>query len=127
MTTVRLTVAQALVRFLANQYSERDGVRQRLIPGCFGIFGHGNVAGVGQALLQAATTGDVVLIPHGWLGPSIAAPGYELYYLNVMAGPEPERAWRFCDDPAHAWIRGTWAGQDIDPRLPMTSATEKER
>ncbi|HEV2537627.1 MAG TPA: thiamine pyrophosphate-binding protein, partial [Streptosporangiaceae bacterium] len=53
VTTVRLTVAQALVRFLACQYSERDGVRQRLIPGCFGIFGHGNVAGVGQALLQA--------------------------------------------------------------------------
>ena len=51
--TVRLTVAQAVVRFLANQHSERDGVRQRLIPGCFGIFGHGNVAGVGQALLQA--------------------------------------------------------------------------
>jgi 3D-(3,5/4)-trihydroxycyclohexane-1,2-dione acylhydrolase (decyclizing) len=49
---MRLTVAQALVRFLANQYSERDGVEQRLIPGCFGIFGHGNVAGVGQALLQ---------------------------------------------------------------------------
>ena len=52
--TVRLTVAQALVRFLANQHSERDGVRQRLFAGCFGIFGHGNVAGVGQALLQAA-------------------------------------------------------------------------
>ncbi len=52
MSTVRLTVAQALVRFLANQYSERDGVEQRLIPGCFGIFGHGNVAGVGQALLE---------------------------------------------------------------------------
>src|SRR5215213_9781259 len=51
--TVRLTVSQALVRFLANQYSERDGVQQRLIPGCWGIFGHGNVAGVGQALLQA--------------------------------------------------------------------------
>jgi 3D-(3,5/4)-trihydroxycyclohexane-1,2-dione acylhydrolase (decyclizing) len=49
---MNLTVAQALVRFLANQYSERDGVQQRLIPGCFGIFGHGNVAGVGQALLQ---------------------------------------------------------------------------
>ena len=59
--TVRLTVAQALVRFLANQYSERDGVRQRLIPGCFGIFGHGNVAGVGQALLQASQTGDADL------------------------------------------------------------------
>ena len=54
MGTIRLTVAQAVVRFLANQYSERDGHEQRLIPGCFGIFGHGNVAGVGQALLEAA-------------------------------------------------------------------------
>jgi 3D-(3,5/4)-trihydroxycyclohexane-1,2-dione acylhydrolase (decyclizing) len=51
--TVRLTVGQALVRFLANQYSERDGAEHRLIAACFGIFGHGNVAGVGQALLQA--------------------------------------------------------------------------
>ncbi|QUH04282.1 3D-(3,5/4)-trihydroxycyclohexane-1,2-dione acylhydrolase (decyclizing) [Saccharopolyspora erythraea] len=51
--TRRLTVAQALVRFLANQYTERDGTRQRLIAGCWGIFGHGNVAGVGQALLEA--------------------------------------------------------------------------
>jgi 3D-(3,5/4)-trihydroxycyclohexane-1,2-dione acylhydrolase (decyclizing) len=54
---VRLTVAQALVRFLANQYSERDGAAHRLIPGCFGIFGHGNVAGLGQALLEATRTG----------------------------------------------------------------------
>ena len=61
MSTVRLTVAQALVRFLANQYSERDGTRQRLIPGCFGIFGHGNVAGVGQALLEAHVTGSADL------------------------------------------------------------------
>ena len=61
MPTVRLTVAQALVRFLAVQYSERDGVRQRLIPGCFGIFGHGNVAGVAQALLQAAQTKEADL------------------------------------------------------------------
>src|SRR3954451_23086841 len=53
MSTVRLTVAQAVVRFLAQQHSERDGVEQRLVEGCFGIFGHGNVAGVGQALLQA--------------------------------------------------------------------------
>jgi 5-deoxy-glucuronate isomerase len=78
-------------------------------------------------VLAEVSTGDVVLIPHGWHGPSIAAPGYDLYYLNVMAGPEPERAWRFCDDPAHAWIRGTWAEQEIDPRLPMTSATERQR
>ncbi|HEY2239911.1 MAG TPA: 3D-(3,5/4)-trihydroxycyclohexane-1,2-dione acylhydrolase (decyclizing) [Streptosporangiaceae bacterium] len=54
--TIELTVAQALVRFLAQQYSERDGERQRLIPGCFGIFGHGNVAGVGQALLESQLT-----------------------------------------------------------------------
>lgn len=53
ISTIRLTVAQAVVRFLANQWSERDGVEQRLFAGCFGIFGHGNVAGVGQALLQA--------------------------------------------------------------------------
>ena len=51
--TVNLTVAQALVKFLAAQYSESDGVEQRLFAGCFGIFGHGNVAGIGQALLQA--------------------------------------------------------------------------
>jgi 3D-(3,5/4)-trihydroxycyclohexane-1,2-dione acylhydrolase (decyclizing) len=51
--TVRLTVAQAVVRFLARQHTERDGHRQRLFAGCLGIFGHGNVAGLGQALLQA--------------------------------------------------------------------------
>ena len=50
--TVRLTVAQAIIRFLSNQYTERDGVEHRLIAGAFGIFGHGNVAGIGQALLQ---------------------------------------------------------------------------
>ncbi|MGA5649230.1 3D-(3,5/4)-trihydroxycyclohexane-1,2-dione acylhydrolase (decyclizing) [Streptomyces seoulensis] len=50
--TTRLTVAQALVRFLAAQYTERDGVRQRLIGATWGVFGHGNVAGIGQALLQ---------------------------------------------------------------------------
>src|SRR3954452_18394087 len=50
---MRLTVAQALARFLCVQYSERDAVEQRLIAGCFGIFGHGNVAGVGQALLES--------------------------------------------------------------------------
>ncbi|MDW4908662.1 3D-(3,5/4)-trihydroxycyclohexane-1,2-dione acylhydrolase (decyclizing) [Streptomyces sp. ADMS] len=51
--TRRLTVAQALVRFLSVQYTERDGVRHRLISGTWGIFGHGNVAGLGQALLEA--------------------------------------------------------------------------
>jgi 3D-(3,5/4)-trihydroxycyclohexane-1,2-dione acylhydrolase (decyclizing) len=61
VSAVRLTVAQALVRFLGSQHSERDGVQQRLIPACFGIFGHGNVAGVGQALLQAHDTGEADL------------------------------------------------------------------
>jgi 3D-(3,5/4)-trihydroxycyclohexane-1,2-dione acylhydrolase (decyclizing) len=51
--TVRLTVAQATIRFLAAQYVERDGERNRFFAGCFGIFGHGNVAGLGQALLQS--------------------------------------------------------------------------
>jgi 3D-(3,5/4)-trihydroxycyclohexane-1,2-dione acylhydrolase (decyclizing) len=51
-STTRLTVAQALVRFLAAQYTERDGVRQRLIGATWGIFGHGNVAGLGQALIE---------------------------------------------------------------------------
>ncbi len=51
--TRRLTVAQALVEFLAHQYTERDGTRQRLVGACWGIFGHGNVAGLGQALAQA--------------------------------------------------------------------------
>jgi 3D-(3,5/4)-trihydroxycyclohexane-1,2-dione acylhydrolase (decyclizing) len=52
--TRRLTVGQALVEFLVNQYSERDGIEQRLVQGCFGIFGHGNVAGIGEALLESA-------------------------------------------------------------------------
>src|SRR4030081_3370582 len=52
MKTIRLTMAQALVRFLAAQHVERDGVEHRFIEGCFGIFGHGNVTGVGQALAE---------------------------------------------------------------------------
>jgi 5-deoxy-glucuronate isomerase len=63
-------------------------------------------------------SGDAIVMPHGYHGPSMAAPGYDLYYLNVMAGPG-ERAWRFTDDPAHAWIRATWTEQALDPRLPM--------
>ena len=53
LNTAQLTVAQAVVKFLGAQYSESDGVEQKLFAGCFGIFGHGNVAGIGQALLQA--------------------------------------------------------------------------
>ena len=70
-------------------------------------------------------SGDAILIPHGWHGPAMAAPGYDLYYLNVMAGPDPERVWKICDDPAHAWVRGQWDGQPVDPRLPLTGNAEK--
>jgi 5-deoxy-glucuronate isomerase len=63
-------------------------------------------------------TGDIALVPFGYHGPAAAAPGYDLYYLNVMAGPDAERAWRITDDPAHAWTRRQWDGQAIDDRLP---------
>jgi 5-deoxy-glucuronate isomerase len=71
-------------------------------------------------VLEEVSDGDVVLVPHGWHGPSIAAPSHDMYYLNTMAGPEPTRAWKICDDPVHAWVRQTWTAQDVDPRLPCT-------
>ena len=61
MDTVRLTVGQAIVRFMANQYVERDGREQRFIAGVWGIFGHGNVAGFGQALEEL---GDSERMPY---------------------------------------------------------------
>ncbi|WFR68340.1 5-deoxy-glucuronate isomerase [Curtobacterium flaccumfaciens] len=63
-------------------------------------------------------TGDIALVPHGWHGPAVAAPGYDMYYLNVMAGPDPERVWNITDDPAHGWVRQAWASEQLDPRLP---------
>jgi len=66
--------------------------------------------------------GDVFLVPRGYHGPCAAAPGYPLYYLNVMAGPAPGRTFAFVDDPPHAWIRDSWTSQTPDPRVPMTSA-----
>ena len=86
-----------------------------------GGFAYQRAYGGGIDICREVRTGDAVLLPRGYHGPSMAAPGYDLYYLNVMAGPG-ERAWRFRDDPAHAWIRNTWADQEIDPRLPMTGA-----
>jgi 5-deoxy-glucuronate isomerase len=78
-------------------------------------------------VLAEVRDGDVVLVPHGWHGPSMAAPGYDLYYLNVMAGPSEQRAWLICDDPAHAWVRGTWEGQPVDPRLPFYDSAGASR
>ncbi|MEU8578139.1 5-deoxy-glucuronate isomerase [Streptomyces asoensis] len=85
-------------------------------------FGYQRVYGTPERpvdVLAEIRSGDTVLIPHGWHGPSIAAPGYDLYYLNVMAGPGQDRAWLICDDPAHGWVRATWDTQDVDDRLPF--------
>jgi 5-deoxy-glucuronate isomerase len=88
-------------------------------------FGYQRVYGSGPGreidVTAEVRSGDTIVMPHGYHGPSMAAPGYDLYYLNVMAGPG-ERAWRFTDDPDHAWIRATWEDQEPDPRLPMTTA-----
>ena len=89
-------------------------------------FGYHRVApsgrGTGADVLAEVRDGDVVLVPDGWHGPSMAAPGHTMYYLNVMAGPDPERAWLIRDHPDHAWIRSTWPGQPVDARLPLYTA-----
>ena len=77
-------------------------------------------------LLEEVTDRDTVLVPHGWHGPSIAAPSHHMYYLNVMAGPGTERAWGISDDPNHGWVRATWADRPTDPRLPFYTAPEQE-
>src|SRR3954453_16479578 len=87
-------------------------------------FGYHRVYGTADRpieVLEEVRSGDVVLVPHGYHGPSVAAPGYHMYYLNVMAGPGEERAWKIVDDPEHAWLRRTWEDQDVDPRLPLRS------
>ena len=66
---------------------------------------------------------DVFLVPRGYHGPSVAAPGYPLYYLNVMAGPNPKRTMATVDDAPYAWIRDSWDGMPTDPRCPMTTAS----
>jgi 5-deoxy-glucuronate isomerase len=76
-------------------------------------------------LCEQVRQGDVVLIPRGYHGPTATAPGYDLYHLNVLAGPAPERTMSFCNDPRHDWVRQSWEGQLPDPRLPMPkSATD---
>lgn len=65
--------------------------------------------------------GDAFLVPRGYHGPCAAAPGYPMYYLNVLAGPG-ERSLKVVDDVAHAWIREEWQAWSVDPRCPMTSA-----
>jgi 5-deoxy-glucuronate isomerase len=116
---------------------ERDGIETALeeiyyfqlraesgAPPVAAPFGYQRVYGADDRpidVLAEVRTDDVVLVPHGWHGPAMAPAGYDMYYLNVMAGPGPVRAWLICDDPSHAWVRGTWADQPVDARLPFGS------
>ncbi|MET8754616.1 5-deoxy-glucuronate isomerase [Streptomyces sp. NPDC004667] len=101
----------------------------------FEIAPHDGVPGVGYQrvspspagrtdVLAEVRTGDTVLVPDGWHGPSIAAPGHDMYYLNVMAGPDATREWLIRDHPDHGWIRGTWPALAVDPRLPFPRAED---
>lgn len=76
-----------------------------------GVFAAYNSPAGAIDLVELVHPGDVALIPHGYHGPAGAMPGYDMYYLNVMAGPAADRTWRITDDPAHAWIRNTWTGE----------------
>ncbi|WP_416980189.1 5-deoxy-glucuronate isomerase [Streptomyces sp. T028] len=102
--------------------SELEEIYYFQVAGGENAFGYQRVYGTPERpidVLAEVRSADTVLIPHGWHGPSIAAPGYDLYYLNVMAGPGQDRAWLICDDPAHGWVRSTWDTQDVDDRLPF--------
>jgi 5-deoxy-glucuronate isomerase len=108
--------------------SELEEIYYFQVAGDGNGFGYQRVYGTPERpidVLAEVHSGDTVLIPHGWHGPSIAAPGYDLYYLNVMAGPGQDRAWLICDDPAHGWVRTTWESQDIDDRLPFEGLTQQ--
>ncbi len=63
--------------------------------------------------------GDVFLVPRGYHGPCMAAPGYHMYYLNVMAGPAPGRQWLIRTDPAYEWLWEAWKNEPPDSRLPL--------
>ena len=107
-------------------YFETAVTRNATAPASAQSFGYmRNYTSVGGEIdtLAEVHSGDIALVPFGWHGPCVAAPGYDLYYLNVMAGPDAERSWLITDDPAHAWIRETWTGQDFDARLPYTAQT----
>ncbi|MBQ6131049.1 MAG: 3D-(3,5/4)-trihydroxycyclohexane-1,2-dione acylhydrolase (decyclizing), partial [Selenomonadaceae bacterium] len=91
--TIRLTVAQALVKFLNNQYIEFDGKENKMFEGIFGIFGHGNVVGMGQALEEDA--GDLIMrMGRNEQGMAHAAMGFakqkrrkQMYACTSSVGP----------------------------------------
>ena len=66
--------------------------------------------------------GDTFLVPKGYHGPAGAFPGHHMYYLNVMAGPSPERKWSICNDPRQQAAMDALMPLGTDPRLPLTTA-----
>jgi 5-deoxy-glucuronate isomerase len=68
--------------------------------------------------------GDTFLVPRGFHGPAAAFPGHHMYYLNVMAGPSPERRWSISNDPRQEPAMASLEEQGPDPRLPLTHATD---
>ncbi|MFD2758127.1 5-deoxy-glucuronate isomerase [Gulosibacter faecalis] len=68
---------------------------------------------------EVVRSGDVATVARGYHGPAAAAPGYHLYYLNVMAGPGTARTWIVANDPAHEWVRSDLESQPLDSRLPL--------
>jgi 5-deoxy-glucuronate isomerase len=85
-------------------------------PG-FGFMRTSSSPGREIEVLEEVHDRDTVLVPYGWHGPCVAAPGFDMYYLNVMAGPGAERVWKISDHPDQAWVRSTWESQSVDPRL----------
>ena len=85
-------------------------------PGAFGVH---RAYTADRSVNETVTVrhGDVFLVPRGYHGPSAAAPGYPMYYLNAMAGPGP-RDWLVSTDPEHAWLWDLWATEPPDNRLP---------
>lgn len=92
----------------------------------FGMFASYSSDAGEIATREMVRTGDIALVPFGYHGPAAAAPGYDLYYLNVMAGPDPERVWLISDDPAHGWVRRQWENEAFDARLPYREIGEDQ-
>ena len=99
----RSTTSRSLQGLAANQALDSCGRLPRLV--------------VRSRCLEEVHDRDTVLVPYGWHGPCVAAPGFDMYYLNVMAGPGAERVWKISDHPDQAWVRSTWETQSVDPRL----------
>jgi 5-deoxy-glucuronate isomerase len=76
-------------------------------------------------VLSEIHSGDIVLVPFGWHGPSMAAPGYDMYFLNSMAGHGRERLWQITNHPDHKWLIDLWKKIPVDSRLKNVKESKK--